>query len=205
MAFSTGDKKLKKLLRFSFAIALVFSIGGWAGAATYIFEPSPSFDLWDLDHYKYYTWGIDWNLPQGETIAAATLSLDDVRNHNSGLNDLYVQLLDSASNGVAVGTDNQALGNYFANQNQGIQLYHGVNLSNTAQDIDVIFNTGQISTLLDYLNDGNFGLGVDPDCHFYNDGITLTLNTVNTPIPGAIFLLGSGLVGLAGLKKKLKK
>ena len=194
---------MKKLLRFVFATALVFSIGGWAGAATYIFEPSPSSDLWDLDHDKYYTWGIDWNLPQGETIAAATLSFDDVRNNDSGLNDLYVQLLDSASNGVAVGTDNPAFGNYFANQ--GIQLYHGINLSNTALDIDVIFNSGQIITLLDYLKDGNFGLGFDPDCYFYNDEITLTLNTVNTPIPGAIFLLGSGLVGLAGLRKKLKK
>lgn len=203
MTFSKGGKTLKTLLRFVFATALVFSIGGWAGAATYIFEPSPSSDLWDLDHYKYYTWGIDWNLPQGETITAATLFFDDIRNYNSGPNDLYVQLLDSASNGVVVGTDNQASGNYFANQ--GIQLYHGINLSNTAQDIKVIFNSGQISTLLDYLKDGNFGLGFDPDCHFYNDEITLTLNTVNTPIPGAIFLLGSGLVGLAGLKKKLKK
>ena len=203
MTFSKGGKKLKKLLRFVFATALVFSIGGWAGAATYIFEPSPSSDLWDLDHYKYYTWGIDWNLPQGETIAAATLSFDDVRNNDSSLNHLYVQLLDSASNGVAVGTDDPASGNYF--EKQGIQLYHGKNLSSTALDIDVIFDSDQISTLLGYLEDGNFGLGFDPDCYFYNDEITLTLNTVNTPIPGAIFLLGSGLVGLAGLRKKLKK
>ena len=173
MTFSKGGKKLKQLLRFVFATALVFSIGGWAGAATYIFEPSPSSDLWDLNHDKYYTWGIDWNLPQGETIAAATLSFDDVRNNDAGLNDLYVQLLDSASNGVALGTDYQAPGNYFVNQ--GIQLYQGINLSNTAQDIDVIFNGGQIITLLDYLKDGNFGLGFDPDCHFYNCGVKLTV------------------------------
>jgi hypothetical protein len=203
MTFSKGGKKLKKLLRFVFATALVFSIGGWAGAATYIFEPSPNSDLWDLNHDKYYTWGIDWNLPQGETIAAAILSFDDIRNFNSGPNDLYVQLLDSAFNGVAVGTDYQASDNHFANQ--GIELYHGINLSNTATDIDVIFNSVQIITLLDYLKDGNFGLGFDPDCHFYNNEITLTLNTTNAPIPGAIFLLGSGLVGLAGLRKKLKK
>jgi len=194
---------LKKLLRFVFATALVFSFGGWACAATYIFEPSPSSDLWDLDHYKYYTWGIDWTLPQGETIAAAALSFDNIRNYNSDPNDLYVQLLESANNGVASGTDNQASGNYF--ENQGIQLYHGIDLSDTSQDIDVIFNTGQISTLLDYLKDGNFGLGFDPDCHFYNDGTILTVNTVHTPIPGAIFLFGSGLIGLVGLRKKLKE
>ena len=194
---------MKKLLRFVFATALVFSFGGWACAATYIFEPSPSSDLWDLDHYKYYTWGIDWTLPQGETIAAAALSFDNIRNYNSDPNDLYVQLLESANNGVASGTDNQASGNYF--ENQGIQLYHGIDLSDTSQDIDVIFNTGQISTLLDYLKDGNFGLGFDPDCHFYNDGTILTVNTVHTPIPGAIFLFGSGLIGLVGLRKKLKE
>ncbi|MGB5749811.1 MAG: hypothetical protein WBM69_22735 [Desulfobacterales bacterium] len=194
---------MKKLLRFVFATALVFSFGGWACAATYIFEPSPSSDLWDLDHYKYYTWGIDWTLPQGETIAAAALSFDNIRNYNSDPNDLYVQLLESANNGVASGTDNQASGNYF--ENQGIQLYHGIDLSDTSQDIDVIFNTDQISTLLDYLKDGNFGLGFDPDCHFYNDGSILTVNTVHTPIPGAIFLFGSGLIGLVGLRKKLKE
>lgn len=194
---------MKKLLRFVFATALVFSFGGWACAATYIFEPSPSSDLWDLDHYKYYTWGIDWTLPQGETIAAAALSFDNIRNYNSDPNDLYVQLLESANNGVASGTDNQASGNYF--ENQGIQLYHGIDLSDTSQDIDVIFNTDQISTLLDYLKDGNFGLGFDPDCHFYNDGTILTVNTVHTPIPGAIFLFGSGLIGLVGLRKKLKE
>ena len=194
---------MKKLSRFLCVAAMVFFMGGWAEAATYNFEPSPSSDLWDLNHYKYYTWGIDWNLPQGETISAATLSFDNIRNYNSAPNDLYVQLLDSASSGVVVGTDNQASGNYFASQ--GIQLYHGVNLPNTAQDIDVIFTSGQISTLLIYLNDGNFGLGFDPDCHFYNDGVTLTLETAPVPIPGAILLFGSGLIGLAGIRKKFKK
>ena len=194
---------LKILSGFLIVTAVVFSIGGWAGAATYNFKPLPSPDLWDLNHDKYYTWGIDWILPQGEIIAAATLSFDDIRNYNSDPNDLYVQLLESASKGVVVGTDNQASSNYFASL--GIQLYHGVNLPNTAQDIDLIFTSGQISTLLDYQKDGNFGFGFDPDCHFYNNGITLTLNTAPVPIPSAILLLGSGLFGLAGIRKKFKK
>jgi hypothetical protein len=50
------------------------------------------------------------------------------------------------------------------------------------------------------INVGNtFTLGFGPNCA--NDMI---YETVATPVPAALLLLGSGLIGLAGLRKKLK-
>jgi hypothetical protein len=45
-----------------------------------------------------------------------------------------------------------------------------------------------VQTLQTYAQDGLFGLGFDPDCHYYNSGITLTVQTVPEP-DAATFVL----------------
>ena len=67
-------------------------------AGTYTFTPSDS-DLWDLEHERYYTWGIELDLPAGETVVAASLFLDDIRNWRTETNDLWVHLLDLDTTG----------------------------------------------------------------------------------------------------------
>ncbi len=191
---------MKKILVFFVAIALVVTLGGIAGATTFTFQPTPA-DLWDLDHYKYYTWGVDWAIPDGEHILEATLTFDNIRNYNWGTNDLWVTALDSAPAGASMGHDNQGGGNYFAGQ--GILLNHWRNLPGAAQDITYDFSASEIAGLTGYLADGNFGLGFDPDCHFYNSGISLTIETA-VPIPGAVWLMFAGLAGILGVRKKVR-
>lgn len=187
-----------------FVLSLVFllSAGSLAWSASYSFTAKPA-DLYDLDHTRYYTWGINWTVPSYEKITSASLFFDDIRNWDNKPNELYVHLLDDTTSGVSIGYDNEAGGDQFAGQ--GILLNTWYNLTTTPLDITYNFDPAQVASLISFLSNGNFGLGFDPDCHYYNNGIKLTVNTTSVPEPGTILLLGLSLIGLAGLKRKFRK
>jgi hypothetical protein len=63
---------------------------------------------------------------------------------------------------------------------------------------------GGTMNIIPFINQFGF-LNVDVDDETGVDYMLLTLETAPIPIPGAIWLLGSGLVGLAAIRKKLKK
>ncbi|MBW2675006.1 MAG: PEP-CTERM sorting domain-containing protein, partial [Deltaproteobacteria bacterium] len=192
---------MKKLLFIILAV-FVLSLSGMAGATTFEWDLG---DLSDLDHNYYYTWGEDdWAIPSGDTVVSASVTFDDIRNYDSSFNDLYMSLLDSALDGTTEYEDGSAYGSYFessAYTGTQITLNQWEDLPATAQDITYDFDASEIGTLVSYLeNDSVFGLGFDPDCHFWNDGVSFTVNTTSggapVPEPTTMLLLGCGLAGL---------
>jgi hypothetical protein len=56
------------------------------------------------------------------------------------------------------------------------------------------FDPTVLSTLDTYRRDnGWIGIGLDPDCHYWNDGVRLVINTVSVPEPTSFSLLFLGL------------
>jgi hypothetical protein len=192
---------MKKLLLI-ILVVMPFSASSVSTARGDIYEFGPQReDLYDLGHWRYYIWGIDWDVPETEMIVGASLSLDHIRNWNSGPNDLWIQLLDFAEPGVKVGFDNQWRAVNFFADGEGIEIRHFRNLTTTPVDLDYSLDSEEIGFLSTYATDGRFGLGFDPDCHYWNDGVTLQVETTiyPNPIPPAVFLFPTGLFGLAVL------
>lgn len=81
-----------------------------------------------------------------------------------------------------------------------VQIYVQPNLA-SATDITIDIS-GYINA---YLEDSNrsFAVGFDPDCHWIWQDMSVEVTPV--PIPAAVWLLGAGLVGLVGIRRRLKK
>ena len=199
----------------SLRLTLLFGLMVWVAAplaqaiiaepgSPYTFQPSPA-DLYDLDHYYYYTWGIQWTLPEGEQIVGATLSIADITNWNDGRNVLYIHLIDDVRPGVLGGRDNQGGGDQFLNAGPLIAEYHDTNGVATTDNLDYHFGAELLADLNDFIaNNGNFGFGFDPDCHFWNEGVTFTIETepAVTPEPATISILALGLTSLGLIRRR---
>jgi hypothetical protein len=170
-----------------------------ADIPTITLTPMPA-DLYDLDHTKVYLWGFAVALDPGKTVVAAALKFDNIRNWDDQPNELYAHLLDMTTLGVQERTDNEGGGDYFAHTYTGVHehLVTYQNLTTTPHDLVYNFDQTDLSALNVYLGDGRAGIGLDPDCHFYNDGVSLTLTT--TPEPASYMLLGVG--GVAILRRR---
>ena len=185
---------------------LIFGYGqGISYAASYTFTP-PDNDMYDLDHWEAYLWGIGQALSPGEVITSASMQFDNIDNWRVEPNILYVSLYDSdAAIGITTFSDSSGgFIDYFEDTGTSLFTWSDTNTPPGPEDYTYNFTSSQITMLNEAIQDGNTGFGFDPDCHFYNDGITYQFETAVTPEPATLALLGMGLFGIGAIRRKRK-
>ncbi len=208
---------MRHLLLLAFACAaLLFATHAQAGV--YKFTPTDR-DLGDLAHDYYYAWGIDWTIPDGEKIVEAYLSIENINDWTQESNDkLYIHLLDNPKKGVNKWFDNEGGRDNWADKNKnaldltGPMVATYTDNNNYAEDLEYRFSVlGLLPDLQEASktkpgsNNANFGFGFDPDCHYYNCGVELTVRTESVPEPSGLLVMFSGISSAAGLIKLRRK
>lgn len=183
------------------AMVLSFVTCGGASADLLTFTTT---NLTEMDHDYYYKWGISTSGSfTTRPVNSGQLIFTGIYDWTTESNNLWVHLLDSATNGITSYTDSSNTSDAFAGQ--GLYLTEFINLTTTPTTLTYNFTTAQIATLNQYLvNGNNIAFGFDPDCHFYDCTITFQMNQPvgNIPEPGTLALIGTGLVGGLGIIRR---
>lgn len=200
---------MKKLLTVCFVSALAIA----ARADTLTFNPSDA-DIGDLDHHYAYTWGINMSLPSDQKIVGATLTIKNIWDWRVENDKLFIRLLDNPAAGITSFLDNtndNVISDYFSGQGTSLTSwsdpYGGYN---RGYNFTYNFTAAQLNVLTGYITNGHatgtadFGIAFDPDCHYFNDGITLTIKTDKVPDGGlSVVLFGLGLLAISSLRRIL--
>lgn len=208
----------KSLILIGISLVVLFSFSS-AHALTYSFSPEPP-DLNDLPHSYFYSWCVDWQPSADEIVVGATLAVENIDDWTIEDNDfLYFSYLPGMTDFVSVRqyTDWQDAGDDWAGWGITFITYSDLDLTGKPSPEDIIYDFFNPDPVLDpdgfgptiiagifndALANGQFGIGIDPDCHYYNDGITITITTAPVPEPATLLLLGFGIVGLGLIKRR---
>ena len=207
------------------AIVGVIAAASSASAAvtTMSWQPTPV-DLNDLDHHSVYTWRIDNVNVNPSTITSATISFSNIQNWDSNDNVLHMHLLDTAKfAGVASFIDDPTNSSpvtdftddfsdsrfhndpgWLVANGTGDTFLTDKTFSDHPVNYTYTFTGAQLTALEQYLANGeDIALGFDPDCHYFNDGITFTLNF--TPVPEVANMAPIALLLVAAIGFEIRR
>jgi PEP-CTERM motif-containing protein len=216
-----------------FVALIIVSLPAVALADTLTFQAPPTAPSqgnggprqFDLDHHQAYTWRIDNVDLAGKTITGATLTFTNISNWDTNPNMLFIHLLDSAKYaGVKSFTDasgapvpaTQIADNFagalynsnpLVNAGTANTLLTARSFTTTPTTFVYNFTAEQLQVLsLYFQNSNNIAFGFDPDCHYWNNGITFSFTTApaSVPEPTTLALLGSGLAGFYLRRRRQK-
>jgi hypothetical protein len=175
-----------------FLMLVVFAVT--SRATPYTYTPNPV-NLNDLDHHSAYTWRIDNINLGGATLTGASLTFTNIANWDTNPNILFIHLFDTAKNsGVSSFLDasgvpvpvNQMADNFASPLLASNPLIAAgtANTFLTSRSFTMTpttftynFTAAQLVALQSYIaNGGNIAFGLDPDCHFFNDGVKFTMS-----------------------------
>jgi hypothetical protein len=196
------DLLMKKIMTSGLLLGLLIVASISAQGAVFTFIPEPA-DFDDFDHYQAFTWGIEWD-PSNPPIVAATLTFKNIGDWYPETNDIfYTRMLNEAPLGVTAYGDYENEGDYFAGQGTLIRTWSDPDDGTFPNDLTISFDDALLANLNNYASDGLFALAFDPDCHYFNDGVKLTLFS-DVPEPTTILLFGLGTLGLTAIRKRRK-
>jgi hypothetical protein len=195
---------LPSRFRSTYLLSVLCAFAMTAGSASaaissLTWQPSPV-DLNDLDHHDVYTWRIDNINVVPATITSATITFNNIANWDNSANVLHIHLLDTARwsgvrsfvddpNETVTDLTDDFVNARFHNQS-GWLVANGTSdtflkdksFTTTPTNYTYTLTGSQLIALQQYIENGNdIALGFDPDCHYFNDGISFTLNF--TPVP----------------------
>src|SRR5688500_14184730 len=144
-------------------------------AATFSYS---SGDLADLDHHDATKWGMNFTLPAGHQISSATITIKNIGDWRQEQDILFIRLLDDTRLGVCYIEDNtfdNVFADFFSGQGTFLTSWSDPE-GGCARNFDLVykFTPENIAALTSYFTDptesglATFGLGFDPDCHYWN-------------------------------------
>jgi hypothetical protein len=211
---------IRYFLAAACALALACGTPTRAALVPLTFQPNPA-DLGDLDHHLVYTWRIDNINLTNISVTGASLTFKNISNWDSNPNMLFVWLLDTATHsGVATIQDVNPsqvpvvdisdaflspITSLVANGTAKQKLFQK-SFTTTGADFTYNFLPSDLTALQSYINNGHdIAFGFDPDCHFFNDGITFTMNVVPVPEPAGLFPVACLVAGAIGLEARRRR
>jgi hypothetical protein len=200
-------------------LVAILCTGACSWAGHYVYTP-PVSDMYDLAHPNYYAWGFKVNVPAGERITDAELRIKNITNSEEPetRDHLWIRLIDTppTTGGSYAGTTNNYIRTFTDNENYVddtarwggplVANYSDNNGRLTTENLHYsMASMGLLSTFANYASTNRVGFAFDPDCHYTNDGVCLTVTTSSVPEPCTLALMLAGAGPTLGMVARRRR